>query len=247
MLNSKEAAKKAKECSALQEAWRLSTLIPSGEIKDFEKPDFKIETRTGIVGIEVTELMPAPKVDSFSSPLAEVDWLEKLMAQAERQYIRVPGAIPVEVSAFFRKPDAGKYDKPTMVRGLIDFVLKHRHEAKPVANFSWRPDLPEGFSHIQICARAERPWHGHKETSQHLDDIKKWLGERIRIKNKAVTTYRTNIPNAPIYLLVFSCMGVSRGVFMPFKIEEVPYPFDFDRVFFYAALDSPAVVEIRKA
>ena len=123
------------EKRVLVAAGQVSALIPTGEVQDFEKPDFRIETATGLVGIEVTELMPAPTTDFFSSPLAEKSWHEKLMKAAELEYNGLPGAVPVGVSAYFWKTESGKYDMRTMARGLVDFVLTHHGQAKPVVTF----------------------------------------------------------------------------------------------------------------
>jgi hypothetical protein len=239
-----QVAKKAMEKRVLVAAGQVSALIPTGEIQDFERPDFSIETATGLVGIEVTELMPAPTGDFFSSPLAEKSWHEKLMKAAEQEFSGLHGAVPVGVSAYFWRTESGKYDMPTMARGLADFVLTHRAQAKPVVTFSRRANLPEGFGVITITEFYE-PWHGLETVTLTLHQIHQRLSDRIRAKNELFPIYRANLPNAPIYLLIFSCIEISRGVPIVHGIEEWTFPFDFDRVFFFAGLDCQ-VVELRK-
>jgi hypothetical protein len=244
-LSRNQVTKKAMEKRALVAAGQVSALIPTGEIQDSERPDFKIGTATGLVGIEVTELMPAPTSDFFSSPLAEKSWHQKLMKAAEREYSGLPGAVPVGVSAYFWRTESGKYEMRTMARGLADFVQTHRAEAKPVVTFSRRADLPEGFGVITITEFYE-PWHGLETVTLKLDQIHQRLADRICAKIELVPIYRANLPNAPIFLLIFSCMEISRGVPIVHGIEEWTFPFDFDRVFFFAGLDTQ-VVELRRS
>jgi hypothetical protein len=246
MLNINQINKKAIERRALVAAGGANPLIPTGEIQDFEKPDFKIESVTGIVGVEVTELMPAPTTDLFSSPLAEKSFHEKLMRLAEQEYNRTPGAVPVGVGVFFWKTDTGKYDIQSMAQALADFVRSHRDRATPVETFSRHAGLPEGFGVITISATRDRPWYGGESVSLTLEQIRQQLAERIRAKNELVSAYRANLPNMPICLLIYSCMQVSRGVPMVHGMDEWTFPFDFDHVFFFSSLDS-AVVEIRQA
>jgi hypothetical protein len=244
-LSRNQVNKKAIQKRALVAAGQVSALIPTGEIQDFERPDFRIDTAPGLVGIEVTELMPAPTSDFFSAPLAEKSWHEKLMKAAEQEYSGLPGAVPVGVSAYFWRTESGKYDMRTMARGLANFILTHRAQAKPVVTFSWRADLPEGFGVITVTEFYE-PWHGLETVTLTLDQIHQRLADRISAKNELVTIYRANLPNAPIFLLIFSCMEISRGVPIVQGIEEWTFPFDFDRAFFFAGLDSQ-VVELRRS
>jgi hypothetical protein len=235
--------KKIIERRALEAACRVSAIIPAGNIQDFEKPDFKIEAASGLVGIEVTELLPPPRSEVFASPLAERDFHHKLMALAEEKYSALPDSVPVGVGAYFWKIESGKRDLRSMACELAEFVRSHRKQATPVENFSWRPDLPEGFEVITISAINDRPWYCGESISLTLDQIKRRLGESISAKNKLLPTYRANMPNAPIHLLIYSCMEVSRGVPIPHGLSNWTFPFEFDRVFFFSRLDN-AVVEL---
>src|SRR6267143_7193839 len=111
-------ARKEIERRALEAARLASAIIPDGEVSNFEEPDFKLQTATGIVGIEVTELLPPAGNGSFSSPLAEKSVHEKVVKIPEQEYNRTPGAIPVRVEAYFRNVDGRKFDKRVMARTL---------------------------------------------------------------------------------------------------------------------------------
>jgi hypothetical protein len=49
-----------------------------------------------------------------------------------------------------------------------------------------------------------------------------------------------------IWLLLYSRVTVSRSIPVPYGIEEWSFPFEFDRVFWFASLEN-RVVEIRRA
>lgn len=94
MRNESEISKKQIEWRALEEARRACSIIPGGEIYDFEQPDFKIMTASSLVGIEVTEVLPPVESDLFSSPVLKNGFLAKAVQLAEQEYNRTPGAIP---------------------------------------------------------------------------------------------------------------------------------------------------------
>jgi hypothetical protein len=79
-----------------------------------------------------------------------------------------------------------------------------------------------------------------------VDGIRQQVATTIESKNKLLSRYQANLPDSPIWLLIYSCAEVSRGVPMPRGIGGWTFPFGFERVFFYAGLDQ-AVEEIRKA
>jgi hypothetical protein len=236
--------RKEVERRALEAPRSASAIIPCGEVQDFERPDFKILTESGLLGIEVTELLPPAGSDSFSSPLAEKDFHERAVRLAEQEYNRTPGAIPVKVTVYFWNIESGKYDKRNIARQLAEFVRSHRAQATPVATFDRRSDLPVGFGVISICAESG-PWFSGTSISLTLSQIHQLLAERISAKNDLLPTYRSNLPNSPIWLPIFSCMEVSRGVQIPCGLIEWTFPFEFDRVLFFSGLNN-TVVELRR-
>lgn len=237
-------ARKEIERRALEAARRASAIIPDGEVIDFERPDLKLQTATGIVGIELTELLPPAGSDSFSSPLAEKSLHEKVVKIAEQEYNRTPGAIPVRVQVYFWNVDGRKFDKRVIARALVEFVRSHRGQATPVATFSRRDNLPEGFGVIGISATSG-PWVAGESVVLTLSQIHQQIAARISAKDELLPIYRSNLPNSPIWLLIYSCIEVSRGVPIPHGLTELTFPFEFDRVFFFSSL-SGNVEEIRR-
>jgi hypothetical protein len=131
-----------------------------------------------------------------------------------------------------------------MARGLAEFIKAHRAQATPIATFERSDGLPQSFGLISICAESG-PWSCGTSVGPTLSQIRQVLAERISAKNDLLPTYRSNLPGAPIWLLIYSCMEVARGVWIPYGLDEWTFPFGFDRVFFFSSLDN-AVVELRK-
>jgi hypothetical protein len=244
MRNESEISKKQIERRALEAARRACSILADGEIHDFEQPDFKMETSSGLVGIEVTEVLAPAGSDTFSSPLAEKGFHAKVVQLAEQEYNGAPGAIPVKVLVYFSNIASGKYDKRVMAKSLAEFVSSRREQAMPVATFRRRDSLPEGFGVINISAPSG-PWSGGESLGLTFAQIYVQIGERIRAKNKLLPTYRSNLPDMPIWLLLYSGVEVSRSVPIPRGFAEWTFPFQFDRVFFFCSLDSE-VAEVRR-
>ena len=142
----------------LEAARKADSIIPDGTIEDFEKPDFKIHTANGLLGIEVTELLR-----SGSGPIRPVkqESLHKNIIEVARtEYYSNPNAIPVQVRAYFWNPDGERLAKRKMARALAEFVRTHAVEANPVATFSRLDGVPEGFDVISIAAGNDRWYSG---------------------------------------------------------------------------------------
>ena len=235
--------KKEQEERALIAAQNAGLALPLGRITHREEPDFRIESEEAILGIELTELLPLPRNDSFSSPMAEQDQHRKTVSIAEAEYYRSRDSLPVRVTVYFWNVERGASVEKRMARDLVDFVRSH-----PPGNRALtlgRLHLPEGFGTVGI-APGRGSWHSGESVSQHMSDTRTQLATRIGEKNKRLPKYRMNLPNSPVWLLLYSCLEVSRGVWMPRDIDDYGLAFDFDRVFFYSSL-SDSVKEISRA
>jgi hypothetical protein len=231
------AMKKEIEERALAAACRAGLIVPRGEVISCEEPDFRIESETEVLGIELTELLPPPKNESFSSPAAEESFHKDVVNIAELMYYRMPGALPLRVTAYFWNIKRGKNKKREMAEALVGFVKSHRAQAAPVVTFEKRNDLPDGFSVISIDSNPGCWWSG-ESVENTLYGIRQQLASRMAAKNKRVSRYRETLPNLPIWLLLYSGAEVSRSIEMPHGIGEWSFPFDFDRVFFFSSLSN---------
>jgi hypothetical protein len=237
--------KKECELRVLAAARSASSFFPSGEMIVGETPNFRIKGERGTVGIELTELLPLPRNDSFNSPLAEESLHGEVVRLAEEDYYRTPEAPPVKVTAYFWDVERGRNRKREMTQALSAFVTTHRERENPVATFVRRDKLPDGFGTISIASGAGA-WFSGECVGNTVSGIHQQLATRISAKNSLVPRYRANLHDSPLWLLVYSAAGVSRGVPMVHGINEWSFPFDFDRVFFFAALDG-TVEEIGRA
>jgi hypothetical protein len=90
------------------------------------------------------------------------------------------------------------------------------------------------------------PWWSGESVNLTLDQIHQQIAKRIEAKNKLLPTYRSNLPNIPIWLLIYSGAGVSRSVPIPHGFAEWTFPFEFERVFIFSSLDNE-IEEVRRA
>lgn len=215
------------------------------DVVSADKPDLRVSTATGMVGIEVSEVLPLPRNPSFNSSLAEAKNHEASVRLAEQAYYEDNDATPVQVTAYPWNIGRTRNIKRAMADALATFVKAHCHEATPVKLFNRLHGIPEGFGVVNICS-IPGPWCGGQSVAVTLEGIFSQLADRIASKDMLLPTYRANLPNAPIWLLLYSCWEVARSVPMPGTIREWAYPFGFERVFFFAS-SSQCVEEIRRA
>ena len=231
------------------EAWVLSAArvagapIPLGEIRG-EEPDFTFNAEPAILGIELTELLRPASCNGGFLPVAEEAFHQEVMRLAEKQYYQIPDAIALCVRSYFVDAKGTKRSRSDMARSLVQFVKANCERANPVIGFSAR-EVPEGFGPMSIAAERGT-WWGGECGGVTVSEIYEQLALRISAKNKLLPKHRANVPNAAIWLLVYSGVAVSRGVPLPCSLGEWKYPFDFERVFFFSCLDNE-VGEIRRS
>jgi hypothetical protein len=112
----------------VEAARQASSIIPDGVIYDFEKPDFKLASPDGFIGIEVTEHLRKDNTGPFP-PVVEATLHEQAVEAAE-EYYRKSGATPVGVIVYFTN-DWRSYRRPRdLGRTLYDFVASHNNRFK---------------------------------------------------------------------------------------------------------------------
>jgi len=236
--------KKKRELRAFAAACQAGLPIRAEDIVPGEKPDLRVKTAAGTVGIELSEILPLPRNASFNSSLAEASLLQDSVRLAEQTYYRAHDAIPVQVSVGPWNVERTKNRMREMADNLASFVKEHRHEAAPVKLFEKIDGIPEGFCVVNICS-IPGPWDSGQSSVVTFERIYSQLAGTIAEKDKLLPTYRANLANVPIWLLLYSCWEVSRSVPMPHGIREWSCPFGFDRVFFFAS-SSACVEEIQR-
>lgn len=226
---------KVEELRAVEAARQAGLPLPVGDVTLRECPDFQIRTECGLFGMEVTEVLPPPRNASFRSALAERAVEVEVVGQAEEIYRRIPGAPPVKVTAYFWDIERKRGEEGRMARDLVQFVFTHRPISARVATFARRDRMPHGFGVISIVAENGK-WYGGGRNALTLSGLRAAFAERITDKNQRVHAYRKNLPGAPIWLLLYSGVGLPGGIEMFVGVERSPVPSDFDRVFFFSAL-----------
>lgn len=233
------------ELRALTAARKAGAPIPTGESAG-EQPDFRFITPNGALGIEVSEVLRPASTNFGISPVEAESFHQAIVLKAQEKY-QVANAAPMRINVYvYFCPARGKrQDKNQLTDALVDAVTRNRDRANPAVVLSG-DELPEGFDHILITAESGEWWSG-EGGGITLSEIRTEIADKIAAKNKLVSRYRVNLPTgAQVWLLLYSRVTVSRSVPIPFGIEEWRFPFEFDRVFWFASLENK-VVEIQRA
>lgn len=242
-MDARTTEKMNRELRAFAAACEAGLPLTPLEVVAGDKPDLRVLTATGLVGIEVSEVLPLPRNPTFNSSVAEAANHEASVRLAEQIYYKNKNAMQVRVTTYPWDVVRTRTVKRNMGDGLASFVKAHCYEATPTKTFARLHGIPDGFGVVSIHA-GPGSWCAGQSVGFTVDGIYAQLANRIADKDALLSTYRANLPNTPIWLLLFSCWG--RGVSMPQGIREWTYPCGFDRVFFHAA-SSECVEEIHRA
>jgi hypothetical protein len=158
------------------------------------------------------------------------------MRKAEELF-RKTSNLSTHVNVYFSNPRGQRQNKQQLVNELLEAVRQNRHRANPAVVLKG-DELPEGFDHILITDEPRKWWCG-EAGGIHLAEINPEIVAKIAAKNPLVPRYRVNLPSgAGLWLLLFSRVTVARSLPIPAGIEEWKFPFDFDRVFWFACLEN---------
>jgi hypothetical protein len=246
--------KKDSEKRIMQDARSKCSLFPDGEIIASDRPDLRIKTDTGWLGVEVTQLFRLPmKAEAFH---------REACILAESMYHASADARPVFVSVTFlddeqcqrenpkgysRLPSRKTGRKKEMARLLMEFVVRHVRTGR-FGTFSQREmdgqvggdTLPTGFDIITICTgKPIVRWRSDECANMSLDAqaINRQLCAAISKKNDDLKIYRPDAGEMPVWLLLYSGPSVSQSLWVPPEIAEWKCSFDFDKVLLFSAND----------
>jgi hypothetical protein len=236
--------KKRVEAYMLAAARKAGVPIPNGEIPD-EEPDFRFNDEVPALGIELSEVLRPASSNHGILPLEQESFHKAIITKAQQDYYASPGAKPAHVSVYFTNTRGRKGDKRELIHALKEFVKTNVEQANPFVSL-YRPETPYGFDSIVISAKSTDWWCG-EGGGYSLKDISPQLAGRISSKDKLVPTYRANLPaGSCVWLLLYTGVTVARSMMIPYGIESWRFPFQFDRVFWYAHLEG-RFAEIQKA
>lgn len=240
--------KKRIELYMLSAARDAGIPIPTGE-EPREEPDFTFTQAIPPLGIETSEVLRPASSNFGIVPVEEESFHRAVIASSQAAYYAEPNARVIHVNVYFANTRGAKSDKRKMIDALTQFVKANHHRANPVVTFM-RNDTqtPEGFDAITIIAESGRgDWWSGEGGGYQLSDVRPQVEARIRAKDKLVPTYRSNLPTgAQLWLLLYTGVTVPRSMMIPHGAEEWTIPFQFDRVFWFVALERQ-YVEIRRS
>ena len=193
--------KKQVETWVLNTARSISTLIPSGDVESRESPDFLIQTQAGAVGVEIGESL-CPAGEDGIKPVQRESFHKTVVKLAEEEYYSATDVKHVFVWVYFRRH--GNLNKRAMANDLAKFV-KVKVAAGKLSSFM--DDLPDGFSTIHIGA-SSREWVSLESAGYTVSDVYNQLSSLITDKNKLLPQYRVNVPNTPMWLLLWTGTAV---------------------------------------
>ena len=220
--------------------------IPSGEIPG-EDPDFRFQTETGALGIELSEVLRPASSNHGILPVEEENFHREIIETARCAYYAASNPMPIRVNVYFTNTRGRKRNKREMAHTLTEFVQANVHRASPAAIFM-HDDKPDGFDSVLIVAESDpSDWWCGESGGVELSDIQPQVVARIAAKDKLVPAYRSNLPDgAQVWLLLHTGVTVPRSMPIPHRVEEWRIPFEFDRVFWFTALERQ-FAEIQRA
>lgn len=215
--------KKEIERIYLEEARRASTIFPSSEPVDHERPDFLLPLPSGTLGIEVTELCREEERHEGAR-------LGHVAPKAKRLYMR-RGAHAVSVSPVFSH-HADDMSVDELAASLADFVFDHRDTD---ASYSWNDDagMPKGYCHIGVFHPSEWEADGVWRYFKGFDGgsvEKDMLDSRIFDKNRRLTDYRKAA--SVVWLLIVNDLFLGPGEvhLRDDQLARWVFDFAFDKV-----------------
>jgi hypothetical protein len=142
--------KMEREKSAFEAAREAGLPITPLDVATGDKPDLRVLTSQGLIGIEMSEVLPLPRNATFNSSVAEAANHEGSVLLAERTYYKNKNAVQVKVTTYPRNVERTRNIKRDMGDELASFVRDHCHEATPTKLFTRLHGIPDGFGVVSI-------------------------------------------------------------------------------------------------
>ncbi len=188
------------EQRVLAAARKAGAPIPNGEMEG-EEPDFRFHTPTGMLGIEVSEVL-CPASTNEGILLAEAESFHRSIMQKAQETYQKTNADPTRGSLYFSRARGGKQDKNRLIQSLVDCVARNCHSANPAIALEG-DDLPEGFDPYSNYSGIRRMvvwrvWRNHSSGDSRRDCHKNRCQERTAAQLSCKPTKRGTDMVAPI-------------------------------------------------
>ena len=231
--------KKDLEIAYIEEARRVSTIFPSGNLVPHEIPDALLHAAGETIGIEETGLCE-------EDPRAEAGRLSKIPDKAKSAYGRMADAPNVNVSAVLSR-DAANLGVNELVTSLTQFVHLNRHRR---GSFDDIAELPKGYSRVGVHEPNTQDGHWYALRAFGVGfNVKDLIESRIAEKNLRVPDYRLAAPTVWLLITNDQFLGPGQVHVSPEQLVEWKFDFDFDKVLLF--LRQPGgtgeVIELQRA
>jgi hypothetical protein len=210
----------------LDQARKVSSILPLGEVTAAERPDFLIHAEDGVIGIEVTELCD-------QRPRSFAGKQQLVVRRAKQRYIAASGSVPVDVTVAFA-PQAEGIPGGELIVYLAAFVSENRERFLSRTIKEPYFDHSKGFIHIGIHSTlpGEDPtgrWQGIAAFAKTVAP-EELLKEYIAEKNDRVPVYRLSAPVVWLLLVSDQFLGAGELYTRPEDLARWRFDFDFDKV-----------------
>lgn len=216
----------------------LAGVVPelaAAELKESEAPDFLIETRTGLIGVEVTEFddPPSPGMPRAMEQSGLRDWI---LSQARTLYDRAGGA-PLHVSVLFTEyPPLTKHRSRTLAQELAEFLTGSSQALISYSQSRFLDDVTsEHFPEIASISAVRVPDESYSSWStgaggwvRHASALE--VQRIVSKKEPRLPTYRLRCTHAWL-LIAFDLYGAGDAIHAPTEPVDFAVQTDFDRVF----------------
>lgn len=211
------------ERRVIEWARQKSTLIPSGELQEFERPDWLIPTAQ--LAIEVSLLLPRKPEGALFSPPQLSKFQEQVVAEAEQIYRESGGPGPIDVLVCFKNDWTRKRDPKFMARALAEYV--RNNYPKDGKTIQLDEAVPDGIFLARIAC-FDGGWNTSAINSIEIVTHER-LSASIADKNQRVPEYRKRMqPGWQLWLLLGTSPSVLWSVSTPREVITWRFTHGFD-------------------
>lgn len=225
-------SKKDVEREYLEMARRARQIFPLGDVQEGERPDFRILTPSGSLGVEVTKLYPTAAPGEHQTPRERRAIRHRTITEARRLFQK-GGGPEITVEVFFSSRfDPSKWKEAA--KWLALFVEReHQTIAERGKPFGFGVDSAEGFHHINIRPSVSPDWLEASESDRPRELDYPAVNKCVEDKNQKLTGYQA-MPDGMWLLMVVDPFPRSDYYCVPRAAISWEFQSNFDKVLLYS-------------
>ena len=225
--------KKELEAKYLEMARSATSLIPAGDVEPGEKPDLRIRTASGLLGIEITKLHQTAPQDG-EAPMEKRGRRHKVLTFAEELH-KERGGADVTVEVFFSKVELPKEWK-RVSEFLADFVQQHSANLPPNGTpHTFGVYSKSGIQHINI--RPQDPEHPQWRELGESDRPQALRYEQVQAviakKNEKLSDYQS-LPLGTWLLMIVDPFPRPAYLCVPNDLASWQFPSAFAKILLFS-------------